>query len=227
VKAPIEAAAIVLDDVLYPASAYRDRACRIGAGLIRRYCGLNVAEALQDYFVPGEEEMAVRAALEEHLAQVDARWIAKASAAMAACSPRMAPYADAMEILPMLQGMGVRLGLMGDGPPLAQRLVTRALRADPLFCYRVWIRELQGPDLWGAALQLMEMMLECPLDRMAVVCADPGQAGILAAHTPHCYCVFRSRDAEGGTQHPRTGKGSYIPMANLYALPEALGWVTS
>jgi len=224
-KALIEAVSVVLDDVLYPASAYRDYACRVGAGMIRRYCGLNVAEALKDYWVLGEEELAVRAALAEQMPQVDERWITKVSAAMAACSPRLAPYADAMEIMPIMHAMGCRMGLIGDGPPLAQRLVAKALHAQSIFSYRVWLRELPDSDPWGAALHLMGMRLDCPLNRMAVVCADPCHADSLATRINHCYCVFRQEGKNAANSNPSTANRFYTPMANLYELPEALGWV--
>ena len=220
-----EAVAVVLDDVLYPLATYREGACRIGARLIQRYCGLDIADGLNDYYVPGEEDLAVRAALEEQLQQVDERWIAKAASAMAAYKPRVGPYSDAMEVFPLLQGMGVRLGLMGDGPPLAQRLVAKALHAETIFQYQVWLRELRGTNTWHEALQLMELMLDCPLQELVVVCAHLQQAEALARLVGRCYCVLRP-PYEADTPPPANSEVLYIPMANLYELPEALGWFT-
>lgn len=214
----------LLDDVLYPTTAYRVGACRVGARLIRRYCGVDISEALEDYFIPGEEALAVRAALEEGKGRIDERWIAKAAAAMAAHVPRISPYSDAVEVFPLLQGMGVRLGLIGEGPPLAQRQIVRALRCGSLFHYQVWIRELRGSDPWRSALQLMELMLDSPIERTAIVCADPQQAASLAEYTPHCFCVFRP-DGLPRTVKTVQGENAFIPMVNLYELPEALGWV--
>lgn len=220
-----EAVAVVLDDVLYPLATYRQGACGIGARLIKRYCGLDIADGLNDYYVPGEEDLAVRAALEEHLQQVDDRWISKAASAMAAYRPRVGPYSDAMEVFPVLQGMGVRLGLMGDGPPLAQRLIAESLQADTIFQYQVWLRELRGTDTWNEALQLMELMLDCPLDQLVVVCAHLQQAEKLARIVGRCYCVMRP-PYEPDMPPPSSSEVRYIPMVNLYELPEALGWFT-
>lgn len=215
---------VLLDDVLYPASAYRAGACRAGARLIRRYCGVDIAEALEDYFIPGEESLAVRAALEERQSHIDERWIAKAAAAMAAHIPRIAPYTDAMEVFPMLQGMGIRMGLIGDGPPLALRQIVRGLRCSELFHHHVWIRELRGDDPWRSALQVMELMLDSPAKRTAIVCADPRQASFFAAHTPFCFCVLRPH-AHRDVAIEMSDRHGFMPMVNLYDLPEALGWV--
>lgn len=221
---PVQAVITLLEDVIYPKSHYGERACRAGAEMIRQMLGVDIREALNAYYVPGAEDLAVRAALEEQFQEIDPRLVAKTAAAMSAHAARIAPYEDAAEVFAMLQGMGVPLGLIVDGPPCSQRQLVRHLKIDRTFHHIVYSGELRGEQPWVDALNIMELLLACPLSSTALVCARGVQARLAAGRVGSIFRVFRHTPT-GHRQSAPLKASDVIPMLNLYDLPEAVGLV--
>lgn len=221
---PVQAVVALLEDVVYPRGHYGQQACRAGAELLDKLLGVDVLDALNAYYVPGAEDLAVRAALEERFMEIDPRLVAKTASVMSAHAARIAPYADAEEVFSMLHGMGVPLGLIVDGPPRSQRQLVRHLKLERIFRSMVFSGELRGEQPWADALNLMELMLDCPLCCIALVCARGGQAKLASGRVGQVYRIFRHNP----TGHRQSGNltcSDIIPMLNLYDLPEALGLV--
>ncbi len=223
-SAPVFAVIAQLEDVIYPRRHYADRACRAGAEILNKLLGIDVLEALTAYYVPGAEDLAVRAALEEKYRSIDARIIAKTAAIMAAHAARLSPYADAVEVFSLLQALEVPLGLIVDGPSRSQRQLARSLGVEKIFPHIIYTGELTGEQPWNDALGLMELLLDCPLSDTALVCARASHARLAAGTMGRIYRVFRN--APGGHRQSASVRFSHvIPMINLYDLPEALGFV--
>jgi FMN phosphatase YigB (HAD superfamily) len=221
---PAQALIATLEDVVYPHSHYGERACRAGSDLLSTLLGIDVYEALAAYYVPGAEELAVRAALEEGFKIIDSRLVAKIAAAMCAHAPRLSPYEDAEEVFAMLQGMGMPLGLIVDGPPSAQRQLVKHLKIDRIFSQIVYAGELRGEQPLMDSLNLMELLLDCDLGKTSFVCARAVQAKLAAGLVGRIFRVFRT-PPNGHRQSARRDFAGVIPMLNLYELPEALGLV--
>lgn len=221
---PVQAVVALLEDVVYPKGHYGEHACRAGAELLHTLLGIDVHDALIAYYVPGAEDLAVRAALEEQFQEIDPRLVAKTAAVMASRAARVAPYEDAQEVFSILHGMGVPLGLIVDGPPRSQRQLVRHLKLDRIFRQMVFSGELRGEQPWVDALGIMELLLDCPLCAMAFVCARGGQAKLVSGKVGQVYRIFRNTPT-GHRQSANVGLSHIIPMLNLYDLPEALGLV--
>ena len=221
---PVQAVIALLEDVIYPKSHYAERACRAGADLLRTILNVDALEALTAYYVPGAEELAVRAVLEEGFKIIDPRLVAKTAAVMSAHAPRMAPYADAEEVFSILQGMGIPLGLIVDGPPGSQRQIVRHLKIERIFDQIIYSGELRGEQPLVDAIDMMELLLDAPLAGAAFVCARAVQAKLASGRIGQVFRVFR--DAPTGHRQSATlDYSGVIPMLNLYDLPEALGLV--
>jgi hypothetical protein len=220
----VRAVISLLEDVVYPKQAYGDRACRAGAEMLKKLFGIDTLEALMAYYVPGAEELAVRAALEEQFKKIDPRLITKTAAIMAAHATRLAPYADALEVFSILQAMDLPLGLIVDGPPHAQRQLTDRLNADRIFDHIIYTGELCGNQPWTDALQLTELLLDTPLQQSALICAHPVHARLAVNKVAQVYRIIRNTPT-GCRQPPNHRASNIIPMINLYDLPEALGLV--
>ena len=221
---PVQAVVALLEDVVYPKGHYGEQACRAGAKILEEILDIDVLDALIAYYVPGAEDLAVRAALEERFQEIDPRLIAKTAGAMAAHAARLAPYADAEEVFTMLHGMGLPLGLIADGPSCSQRQLVKHLKLDRIFRRVVYSGELRGEQPWLDALSMMELLLDCPLCCIALVCARGGQARLATEKVGQVYRVFRNAPANP-RQSSRLSLSNVIPMLNLYDLPEALGLV--
>ena len=221
---PVQAVVALLEDVVYPKGYYGEKACRAGSEVLHTLFGIDVYDALKAYYVPGAEDLAVRAALEEQFHEIDLRLVAKTAAVMAAHAARVAPYADAEEVFSILQGMGIPLGLIVDGPPHSQRQLVRHLKLEHTFSQIVYSGELRGEQPWLDALGIMELLLDCPLCCMALVCARGGQAKLATGRVGQVYRIFRNSPT-GHRQSANMTLSNVIPMVNLYDLPEALGLV--
>lgn len=221
---PVQAVVALLEDVVYPKQHYGEKACRAGAELLHKMLNIDVLDALEAYYVPGAEDLAVRAALEERFQEIDPRLVAKTAAVMAAHAARLSLYADAEEVFAMLQGMGIPLGLIVDGPARSQRQMVRHLKLERIFRHVVYSGELRGEQPLGDALGIMELMLDCPLCCTALVCARSGHAKLAVGRVGQIYRVFRKAPT-GHRQSSHFGLSPIIPMLNLYDLPEALGLV--
>lgn len=219
----VRAVISMLEDVVYPASLYRTGACRAGARLLRTLFRVDLQEALEAYYVPGAEELAVRAALEERFNDIDARLVEKTAAVMAAHAPHVAPYSDALEVFSILQAMNCPLGLLADGPPGAQRLLARHLNVNRIFQHILYISDLTGEEPWLDGLHLMEMLVDCPLTDTALICTQPAHARLAAGRVGRIFRLARSDNSDPPTTTAEQFNG--IPMANLYDLPEALSLV--
>ena len=221
---PVQAVVALLEDVVYPRSLCRQQACRAGAELLNQLLGIDALDALSAYYVTGAEDLAVRAALEERFQVIDPRIVAKTAAVMSAHAARIAPYADAEEVFSILHGMGVPLGLIVDGPPQTQRQLVRHLKLERIFQPMIFSGELRGEQPWVDALNMMELLLDCPLNCIALVCARGGQAKLASGRVGQVYRVFRNTPT-GHRQSANLTCSDIIPMLNLYDLPEALGLV--
>ena len=221
---PVQAVVALLEDVVYPRSLCRQQACRAGAELLAKILGVDVLDALNAYYVPGAEDLAVRAALEEQFQIIDPRIVVQTAAVMSAHAARIAPYADADEVFSILNGMGVPLGLIVDGPPQSQRQLVRHLKLERIFRHMIFSGELRGEQPWVDALNIMELLLDCPLGCVALVCARSGQAKLASGRVGQVYRVFRNTPS-GRRQSANLTCSDVIPMLNLYDLPEALGLV--
>ncbi len=221
---PVQAVVALLEDVVYPRSLCRQQACRAGAELLNKLLGIDALDALSAYYVSGAEDLAVRAALEEQFQIIDPRIVAKTAAIMSAHSARIALYADAEEVFSILHGMGVPLGLIVDGPPRLQRQLVRHLKLERIFHHMIYSGELRGEQPWVDALNIMELLLDCPLGCIALVCARGGQAKLASGRVGQVYRIFRNT-ASGHRQSGTPTCSDVIPMQNLYDLPEALGLV--
>lgn len=220
----IRAVISLLEDIVYPRRAYGDRACRAGAEMLNKLFGIDTLDALTAYYVPGAEELAVRAALQELYEDVDPRLVAKTAAIMASHASRLAPYADAMEVFSILQGMDVPLGCIVDGPAHSQRQLASRLNADKIFQQLVYSGELCGDHPLTEGLHLMELLLDCPLAETAFLCTRGSHARMAAAQVACVYRIFRNAP-NGCRQSGQAVIANVIPMINLYDLPEALGLV--
>ena len=221
---PVQAVVALLEDVVYPKKFYGAQACRAGADLLRTLFGIDVHDALLAYYVPGAEALAVRAALEEQFHEIDLRLVEKTAAVMASHAVHVAPYADAEEVFSILQGMGIPLGLIVDGPPQSQRQLVRHLKLEHTFSQIVYSGELRGEQPWLDALGIMELLLDFPLCCRALVCARGGQAKLATERVGQVYRIFRNSPT-GHRQSTNMTLSNIIPMVNLYDLPEALGLV--
>ena len=221
---PAQAVIATLEDVVYPKSHYGDRACRAGSDMLKKVLGIDVFEALAAYYVPGAEELAVRAALEEGFKIIDSRLVAKTAAVMSAHASRLAPYEDAGEVFALLQGMSMPLGLIVDGPPSSQRQLVKHLKIDKIFGQIIYSGELRGEQPLRDALGIMELLLDCPLSKASFICARTVQARLAVGMVGQVFRVVRnaSAGAKGGGRRDAVRS---IPMRNLYELPEALGLV--
>ena len=222
--AAIRAVISLLEEVVYPRRDYGDRACRAGAELLNKLFGIDTLDALTAYYVPGAEELAVRAALQELYEDVDPRLVAKTAAVMAAHAARLAPYADALEVFSLLQGMDVPLGCIVDGPAHSQRQLADRLQADKIFQQIVFSGELYGDHPLTEGLHLMELLLDCPLSSTAFLCSRGEHARAAAPQVGQVYRIIREAPS-GRRQSGRAALSNVIPMVNLYDLPEALGLV--
>ena len=221
---PFQGVVTLLEDVVYPRGHYAERACRAGAELLRQLLDVDVLDALSAYYVPGAEELAVRAALEEGFKSIDGRLVAKAAAAMSAHAPRLAPYEDAEEVFSMRQGMGMKLGLVADGPAASQRQMVKHLKIGGIFDQVVYSGELRGDRPLADAIDMMELLLDCPLRNVAFVCSKAAQAKLASGKVGRTFRVFRNAPT-GNRQTGGLEYSAVIPMLNLYDLPEALGLV--
>lgn len=220
----IRAVISLLEDVVYPRRAYGDRACRAGAEMLNKMFGIDTLDALTAYYVPGAEELAVRAALQELYGDVDQRLVSKTAAIMSAHAARLAPYVDAMEVFSILQGMDLPLGCIVDGPAHSQRQLANRLNVNRIFQQVVYSGDLCGDHPLTEGLQLMELLLDCPLSSTAFLCARGVHARAAASQVGCVYRIFRNAP-NGWRQSGQTVLANVIPMINLYDLPEALGLV--
>ncbi len=220
---PVRAVISMLEDVVYPSRLYRAGACRAGAQLLHHLFRVDLQEALEAYYVPGAEALAVRAALEERFKDIDDRVVEKAAAAMAAHAPRVPPYADALEVFSILSAMNCPMGLIADGPPGAQRLLARHLQVDRIFQHILFVSDLRGEEPWLDALHLMELLLDRSAADIALICTQSAHAQLAAGHVGRIFRLARSDESDPPPETSRTFDG--IRMANLYDLPEALNLV--
>lgn len=214
-----------LDDILYPANMYRRGACRVGADLIRMMLGIDVFDPLQAQYRAGCELAVVRDVVMARMPDCDMRILVKVAAAMEAHNPRVAAYEDALESLPLLQALGTKLALVGEGSRIGQRMLVEKLGLKGLFHHMVYA-DPQGAYSWQDALLMLEVVGGLSKDRAVILCADAEKVRVLAESG--WFVVYVARHAVPfGVDCSKTSHDRVRLAANLYDLPEALGFFSS
>lgn len=222
-KNAVQAVITTLDDVIYPEADYHKSACRAGAGFIKRLFNIDIFHELTANYSAENEENAVRATLLKFFDEVAPHIVRTTTLGMNTHLPEITPYEDALESFNLLNGFNIKLGMLCAGPALIQRNKITALNLHKIFNHTLLLQELVTTDPWLDAINLLELLLDCPVNHSVFITASRQLADEMSNKIDFSRIYLLNRS--GKEKDLLALSANITTIQHLFELPERMGLV--